>query len=109
LPAKSAQFFIGIGNPVPKEGDFYDFAFYVREGIKPNLAYLQEAIKAKEKSPEATSEQEILTRLKNRFKEIDFEEAKRDALPFIKEPSRLDVWSADYFIQLAEKTFADNR
>jgi hypothetical protein len=92
-----------------KGRDFYDFAFYVREGIKPNLPYLQEVIKAKEKSLETTSEQEILTRLKNRFKEIDFEEAKRDALPFIKEPSRLDVWSADYFIQLAEKTFADNR
>jgi predicted nucleotidyltransferase component of viral defense system len=88
-----------------KGRDFYDFAFYVRRGIKPNLYYLQEEIKRKEGMSINPSGEEITARLKKRFAEIDFAEAKNDVLPFIRDASRLDVWCADYFSQLTDKAF----
>jgi len=89
-----------------KGRDFYDFAFYVRKGIKPNVAYLQEEIRRKEGSGSAPDYQTILLQVKRRFHEIDFEQAKKDVLPFIQDSSRLGVWGEDYFSQLADKAFS---
>ena len=33
----------------------------------------------------------------NRFSEINFENAKQDVLPFIKDPSKLNLWNKDFF------------
>jgi hypothetical protein len=85
--------------------DFYDFAFYVRQGIAPNLPYLQAEMTRKENIVNAPSVNEIVSRLQSRFKEVDFEQAKRDVLPFVSDTSRLEVWSEAYFFQLAEKAF----
>ncbi|WP_216232132.1 hypothetical protein [Megasphaera cerevisiae] len=35
-----------------------------------------------------------------RFTEIDFEQAKADVLPFIKDTTLLNLWSADFFQQI---------
>lgn len=32
----------------------------------------------------------------------DYEQAKEDVLPFIKDPSKLDLWSADFFKQITQ-------
>jgi hypothetical protein len=88
-----------------KGRDFYDFVFYVRKGIVPNLAYLQAEIMRKDSLMEAPSLSVIVSRLQTRFGEIDFEQAKKDVLPFIIDISRLDVWSGPYFSQLAKKAF----
>ena len=37
-----------------------------------------------------------------RFAAIDYEQAKQDVLPFIKDPSKLAVWSQDFFDQITE-------
>ena len=37
-----------------------------------------------------------------RFALIDFEKAKQDVLPFIKDSSKLDLWSADFFSAITE-------
>jgi predicted nucleotidyltransferase component of viral defense system len=88
-----------------KGRDFYDFAFYVRKGIKPNLPYLEEIIKKKERINETIDSAYVLSRLEKRFSEIDFEQAKKDVLPFISDQTRLDVWDASYFTLLAQKAF----
>jgi hypothetical protein len=88
-----------------KGRDFYDFAFYVRKGVVPNLAYLQEVIMKKEPGSAIPTSQDIIDRLKRRFLETDFEEAKDDVVRFVPDSSRLNVWNKDYFLQLADKVF----
>ena len=43
-----------------------------------------------------------------RFDEIDYSQAKEDVRPFIKDPTSLDLWSADFFKQITEKLKTDN-
>ena len=43
---------------------------------------------------------EIKKMLCDRFDSIDFEQAKRDVEPFIRDTSVLDIWSADFFTQI---------
>ncbi len=40
--------------------------------------------------------------LRTRFATIDYNQAKQDVLPFIKDPNRLLVWSQDFFDQISE-------
>lgn len=40
--------------------------------------------------------------LRARFATIDYEQAKQDVLPFIKDPNKLAVWSQDFFDQITE-------
>ena len=40
--------------------------------------------------------------LRARFATIDYDQAKQDVLPFIKDPNKLAVWSQDFFDQITE-------
>ena len=40
--------------------------------------------------------------LRARFATIDYDQAKQDVLPFIKDPNKLLVWSQDFFDQITE-------
>ena len=38
-----------------------------------------------------------------RFNKIDFNDAKKDVLPFIKDTSILDIWSKEFFIAITSQ------
>ena len=40
--------------------------------------------------------------LRARFAAIDYDQAKQDVLPFIKDSNKLAVWSQDFFDQIIE-------
>lgn len=40
--------------------------------------------------------------IKQRFEEIDFEKAKIDVRPFIKNPDTLNIWSKEFFLSITE-------
>ncbi len=42
--------------------------------------------------------------LKERLTSTDIKMVKQDVEPFIKNPESLEIWSKDYFLQLAEMT-----
>lgn len=88
-----------------KGRDFYDYAFYIRKGIKPNIPFIAEQIQRKEGISSDLSWENISERLKKRFSEIDFALAKKDVLPFISDTSRLQVWSSSYFAELTDKIY----
>ena len=50
---------------------------------------------------------EIKQLLKQRFNSIDFDEAKADVLPFVKDKSKLDLWNKEFFIAITENLQAD--
>ena len=41
-------------------------------------------------------------KLIERLSSADIKQAKEDVLPFVRNPNELDIWSNDYFVQLAE-------
>ena len=41
-------------------------------------------------------------KLKERLSTADIKQVKEDVLPFVRNPKELDIWSNDYFVQLAE-------
>ena len=38
---------------------------------------------------------------------MDFEEAKEDVIPFLKDTSKLDLWNADFFKAITENLKAE--
>ena len=45
----------------------------------------------------------FITQLKDRLVSADINQVKSDVLPFVKNPKELDIWSNDYFVQLADR------
>lgn len=41
--------------------------------------------------------------LNERFLKIDFSQAREDVLPFIKDKTKLDLWSKDFFIEITKQ------
>lgn len=44
--------------------------------------------------------------LKNKFDTIDYNQAREDVIPFIKDPSKMDLWSSDFFKQITDNLTA---
>jgi predicted nucleotidyltransferase component of viral defense system len=84
-----------------KGRDWYDFEWYVRHNVPLNFAHLQ--IRTKEFNDMDVDEKDFFTMLKERLSSTDIAMVKRDVLPFVQNPKELDVWSNDYFLQLADR------
>ena len=84
-----------------KGRDWYDFEWYVRQGIPLNFTHLQTRVK--EFNGMDIDRQQFLSMLRERLANTDIRQVKADVLPFARNPHELDIWSNDYFIQLAEK------
>lgn len=84
-----------------KGRDWYDFEWYVRHNIPLDFSHLQ--IRTKEFNG-MHMDKEIFTKLlKERLSSTDINMVKRDVLPFIQNPQELDIWSNEYFLQLADR------
>ena len=44
----------------------------------------------------------LKTLLNERFSNMDFAQAKEDVLPFVKDKSKLDLWSKEFFIEITK-------
>ena len=84
-----------------KGRDWYDFEWYVRHNIPLNFTHLQ--IRVKEFNGMDMDEETFTSMLKDRLASTDINVVKRDVLPFVQNPKELDIWSNDYFLQLANR------
>lgn len=87
-----------------KGRDLYDYIFYLSQGAVVNQKHLRERLI---QSGYITSHEEcqladIKNMLNEKFDIIDFEQAKRDVEPFIRDISVLNLWSADFFKSITE-------
>lgn len=88
-----------------KGRDFYDYIFFLSIGARVNL----ENLKAKLVQSKFINENYDLTidnlkaLLNERFENLDIEQAKQDVLPFIKDKTKLDLWSKEFFIEITKK------
>ena len=88
-----------------KGRDFYDYVFFLAMGAKVNLVNL----KAKLVQSKYIAEDYDLTienlkvLLNERFSNMDFAQAREDVLPFVKDKSKLDLWSKEFFIEITKQ------
>ena len=83
-----------------KGRDWYDFEWYVRNGVALDFAHLAE--RCKQFNGEDITPESFKARLIERLSTADIKQVKEDVLPFVRNPKELDIWSNDYFVQLAE-------
>ena len=83
-----------------KGRDWYDFEWYVRHNIPLDFAHLAE--RCKQFNDEDISIEQFKEKLKERLSTADIKQVKEDVLPFVRNPKELDIWSNDYFVQLAD-------
>lgn len=83
-----------------KGRDWYDFEWYVRNRVPLNFEHLQERIR--QFNGTEMNLDEFKTALKERLSGTDINQVKADVLPFMNNPRELDIWSNDYFEQMAD-------
>ncbi|MBE6864347.1 MAG: nucleotidyl transferase AbiEii/AbiGii toxin family protein [Ruminococcus flavefaciens] len=87
-----------------KGRDLYDYIFYLSRGAALNTEHL----KARLVQSDAWKQEDKFTiddakkLLCSRFDTINFEQAKEDVRPFIKDTGSLSLWSADFFKQITD-------
>lgn len=84
-----------------KGRDWYDFEWYIRHNTPLDFNHLHE--RTLQFNQEDISMELFLEKLKQRFSTADINQVKADVLPFVRNPKELDIWSNDYFLQLASK------
>ncbi|OGS17506.1 MAG: hypothetical protein A2219_05680 [Elusimicrobia bacterium RIFOXYA2_FULL_50_26] len=85
-----------------KGRDLYDYIWYLSQKIPVNAVHLAHRMvqTGHLKSADIFSNKFLFSRLEEKFKSINYEQAKRDILPFIKNPDELSLWSAKFFISI---------
>ena len=85
-----------------KGRDLYDYVFYLSRGIKVNRKHLRERLiqSGHINNQSECNIDDIKQMLYKRFCVIDFEQAKRDVEPFIRDTTMLNIWCTDFFAQI---------
>ena len=88
-----------------KGRDLYDYVFFLSLNIKVNIDLVKNKLIESKYIKESDSFNiDILRKLlKEKFKEINYDNAREDVIPFIKNISSLDLWSSDFFINITDK------
>lgn len=88
-----------------KGRDLYDYIFFLANDTKVNLELLKNKLIEsnyidKNENLDINRVKELLV---NKFNEIDYNDAKEDVKPFIKNVDCLNIWSKEFFINITEK------
>lgn len=88
-----------------KGRDLYDYLFFMATGTRVNLELLKNKLLASNaiESGDDFDINKLKELLINKFKVIDYNEAKEDVSPFIKNINDLNLWSSELFISVTDK------
>ena len=86
-----------------KGRDLYDFVYYLSLNTKVNLKHLEARLKQTKtiENNISLTKELLFSILDKRFDNIDYDEARKDVKPFIKEQRNLDLWSSEFFKSIA--------
>lgn len=82
-----------------KGRDWYDFEWYVRNRVPLDFKHLQ--MRTAEFNGIELTQEDFLESLREKLATADIEQVKQDVRPFLRNAEDLDIWSNDYFLQLA--------
>lgn len=87
-----------------KGRDLYDFVFFLTHSASVNLRHLTARLAQSGyiEDGENISIDDVKRMLKDRFAKIDYEQAKADVEPFIKDSRALDMWSKEFFCAITD-------
>lgn len=87
-----------------KGRDLYDYVFYLSRRTPVNLRHLRERLHQTGYITEddLCTLEDVKQMLRERFDQIDYDQAKRDVEPFIRNTDSLRVWGNDFFQQITE-------
>ena len=88
-----------------KGRDLYDYIFYLSRGTALNIGHLKARLVQSEawKSEDKFTIDDAKKLLCERFDSIDYEQAKNDVRPFVKDAAALEIWNADFFKQITRE------
>lgn len=88
-----------------KGRDLYDYIFYLSKNASINIELVKQKLMGSK--IEGIDDSFNIIKLKNmlaeKFKQINYTEAKDDILPFIEDTDSLKLWSADFFIEITNE------
>lgn len=89
-----------------KGRDWYDLVWFAARGVAINTEHLRARLaQTGHLGPhdpfDAAHAREML---RERIRTLDFDAARRDVRPFIKDSAELEVWGADFFMDVAART-----
>jgi hypothetical protein len=87
-----------------KGRDWFDLEWYIRKAIPLHLKHLE--IRAKDSgdwSEQDMGDVDFLKILHEKIDQVSMDQVRQDVIPFVPNVKVLDIWSADYFHELAEK------
>lgn len=87
-----------------KGRDLYDYVFYLSRGVALNTEHLKNRLVQSDSwnAEEPFSIEDAKKMLLDRFDRIDFEQAKEDIRPFIRDAASIDIWCKNFFKQITE-------
>ncbi|HOO83524.1 MAG TPA: nucleotidyl transferase AbiEii/AbiGii toxin family protein [Prolixibacteraceae bacterium] len=86
-----------------KGRDWFDFEWYAKNNAALDFNHLRERIAQSENSDKMTiTTEHFMQQLKTKIQNTDINQVKADVIPFIKNTNELEIWSTDYFLQLAD-------
>lgn len=88
-----------------KGRDLYDYIFFLATNTKINLELLKNKLVESNyiNEKENLDINKVKKLLINRFNEIDYNSAKEDVKPFIKNVDSLNMWSKEFFVSITEE------
>ena len=87
-----------------KGRDFYDLTWFIGQKIPCRVEYLKEKMiqTGHWKREDQLNKDRLLQLLREKFNRVDFERAKQDVHPFIKDPQELALWRKEFFLDIIE-------
>jgi predicted nucleotidyltransferase component of viral defense system len=87
-----------------KGRDYYDYIFFLAMDVPVNLKHLKSRLVQSEYINDNydLNRESLIKLLNERFIEVNYEEAKKDVIPFVKNIKDLDLWSSDFFIEITK-------
>jgi len=84
-----------------KGRDWFDFEWYVRHNVPLDFAHFQK--RTVEFNNMTIDKAEFIKLVREKLSSSDIKMVKQDVMPFVQNPDDLDIWSNDYFLQLADR------
>lgn len=88
-----------------KGRDWYDLVWYVARNTTINLTHLRERLIQSNAwdSTKKLTQEDVAKLLAKKIEKTDFENAKNDIQPFIKDQDTIALWSQDFFMEIILK------
>lgn len=88
-----------------KGRDLFDYVYFISKNVTLNLNHLQARLVQSKILNDDTEFNIVILQsmLIEKFKTIDFQKAKNDILPFIKNYQEIEIYSTQFFIEITRK------